>query len=92
MRPYEPLRRYSSLVGVVVAVLDEGQIEYVHANYRKGVIIEYMNLKDPDANTMNVNGKIVYINSAMRMRGQIVNEKWLSSHLLREFGKAYLLK
>jgi hypothetical protein len=78
--------------GVVVAVSDSGQIEYAHANYRKGIVIEYMNLKDPDTNTKKVGGKVVFINSAMRMRGQIVNELWLSSHLLREFGKGYLLE
>jgi len=78
--------------GIVVSVSDDGQIEYVHANYRKGIVIEYMNLADPDTNTKKVKGKIVFINSAMRMRGQIVNELWLSSHLLREFGQGYLIR
>ena len=77
--------------GVVVAVSDNGQIEYVHANYRKGIVIEYMNLKNPNTRTKKVGGKAVAVNSAMRMRGQVVNDKWLSSHLLREFGKGYLL-
>ncbi len=79
-------------VGVVAAVSDAGQIEYIHLNYRKGIIIEYMNLADPDTNTMNVGGNVIFANSAMRMQGQIVNEMWLSSHLLREFGKGYLLE
>ena len=78
--------------GIVVAVSDDGQIEYVHANYRKGVIIEHMNLKHPDAVTQTFFGKTVSVNSAMRMRGQVVNELWLSSHLLRDFGMGYLLK
>jgi hypothetical protein len=78
--------------GVVVEVADTGQIEYVHLNYRKGIIIEYMNLTDPDTNTRNARGNVVFVNSAMRMRGQVVNDLWLSSHLLREFGKGYLLQ
>lgn len=79
-------------VGVVVAVSGGGQIEYVHANYRKGIVIEYMNLTDPDTNAKKVGGKSLVINSAMRMSGQIVNEMWLSSHLLSAFGKGYLLE
>lgn len=79
-------------IGVVIAVSDEGRIEYVHHNYRKGIVIEYMNLTDPDANTKNIGGNVVFVNSAMRMRGQIVNDQWLSSHLIREFGKGYLLE
>jgi len=77
--------------GIVVSVSGDGQIEYVHANYRKGIVIEYMNLTDPDTHTKNVRGETVYINSAMRMRGQVVNDKWLSSHLVKEFGKGYML-
>ena len=78
--------------GIVVAVSESGQIEYVHSNYRKGIVIEYMNLLDPDTNTKTVAGNSVFVNSAMRMRGQVVNEKWLSSHLVKEFGKGYLLQ
>jgi len=78
-------------IGIVVAVSGEGQIEYVHANYSKGIILEYMNLKDPDTTVKTVFGNTMDINSAMRLRGQVVNELWLSSHLLREFGMAYLL-
>lgn len=79
-------------IGVVVAVSENGQIDYVHANYRKGIIIEYMNLIDSDTNTKTVFGKVVAVNSPMRMAGQVVNELWLSSHLLRNFGMGYLLK
>ncbi len=78
--------------GIVVAVSESGQIEYVHSNYRKGIVIEYMNLLDPDTNTKTVGGNPVFVNSAMRMRGQVVNQKWLSSHLIKQFGKGYLLE
>ena len=78
-------------VGIVVDVSYQGQIKYVHANYRKGIVPEYMNLRNPDTNTKTVFGKTVTVNSAMRMKGQVVNAKWLSSHLLREFGRGYLL-
>ena len=32
-------------VGVIVSVQPGGQIEYVHANYRKGIVPEYLNLR-----------------------------------------------
>jgi hypothetical protein len=78
--------------GIVLSVSDSGQIEYVHANYRKGIVIEYMNLIDPDTNTKKAGGSVIFVNSAMRMRGQVVNNLWLSSHLVREFGKGYMLR
>ena len=79
-------------VGVVVSSDRNGQIGYVHANYSKGIVTEFLNLADPDTNTKTVGGKTVMVNSAMRMKGQVVNSKWLSSHLLRGFGKGYLLE
>ena len=51
-----------------------------------------MNLRDPDTVTKTAFGSTAYINSAMRMKGQVVNDLWLSSHLLRDFGMGYLLK
>ena len=79
-------------VGVVVSAQNNGQIEYVHCNYRTGIVAEHMNLQEPDTVTKDVAGKTVRVNSAMRMKGQVVNAKWLSSHLVRNFGKGYLLE
>ena len=79
-------------VGIVIGAARGGQLEYVHHNYRKGIINEYMNLHDPDTYTKESGGRTVTVNSAMRMKGQASNPLWLSSHLLREFGKGYLLK
>ena len=78
-------------VGVVVSAEENGQIEYVHCNYRTGIVAERMNLMEPDTVTRKVGGKTVRVNSAMRMKGQVVNDKWLASHLVRGFGKGYLL-
>ena len=76
-------------MGVVVEVLADGTIKYVHENYRKGIIIEAMNLKDTDTHTKVVRGLTVTVNSPMRMRGQVTGSLWLSSHLYRAFGKGY---
>jgi|APSaa5957512622_1039677.scaffolds.fasta_scaffold74222_1 hypothetical protein len=76
-------------IGVIVSAHPDGSIEYVHANYRKGVVPEHMNLKDPDTNTKKARGETVVVNSAMRMKGQVTNALWLSSHLYRSFGKGY---
>ena len=79
-------------VAIVVKIHDDGKIEYVHENYRKGIVVEYMNLRQPDTHTKTVAGRTVIVNSPMRMRGQVTTPQWLSSHLFREFGKAHLLK
>jgi len=67
-------------VAMVVSVDQEGQIGYIHHNYRKGIVIEKMNLTDPDDTQKN---------SPMRMAGQNIGKGWLSSHLTRKFGTPY---
>lgn len=71
-------------VGMVVKVDENHQIEYIHHNYRKGIVFARMNLLDPD----NLDK-----NSPMRARDAEVGHAplWLSSHLLRQAGKAYIL-
>lgn len=83
---------YLTHVGMVIAVDETGQLTYIHHNYLKGIVLEYMNLKNPDQFEYN-NGTItVRANSPMRMRNSGgPRDKWLSSHLFRDFGKAHKL-
>lgn len=69
-------------VGMVVESDKKGDVVYIHHNYRKGIVMASMNLLDPD----NLDR-----NTPMRARGAEAGHapKWLSSHLLREAGKAY---
>lgn len=63
--------------GIVVAKDRDGTISYVHHNYRRGIVVETMNLGSPDSDDLN---------SPMRMRGQrgVHRNKWLASHLYRD--------
>lgn len=80
-------------VAMVVTSKKDGTIEYIHHNYRKGIIIEYMNLRNPDVFKKLDAGEMRIINSPMRMRkpGKSHAEKWLSSQLYKIFGRGYLL-
>jgi len=71
-------------VGMVVSVNREGTVEYIHHNYRKGIVLASMNLLDPDN---------LAVNSPMRMKSSEPGHapRWLSSHLLRDAGRAYEL-
>ena len=79
-------------VGMVVDVDTEGNIDYIHHNYRKGIILARMNLNNPDTYAETLKGEQIIVNSAMRMRGSPDFDKWLSSQLYREFGMGYLLE
>ena len=70
-------------VGIVVEVDEEGTITYLHEHYKKGIILETMNLKIPDDQEKN---------SAMRMKGTGMDGGWLSSHLYRILAMAYELE
>jgi hypothetical protein len=63
--------------GIVVAKDRNGTISYVHHNYRRGIVVERMNLKRPDNSELN---------SPMRMRGHRDAQRnlWLASHLYRD--------
>lgn len=75
--------------GVVVHVYPDGQIEYVHHNYRRGVVVAYMNLHDQDTYQVQKGNEILTVNSAMRMKSHryIRPEMWLSSHLFRSYAR-----
>lgn len=71
-------------VAMVTAASGDGTISYVHTHVRRGVVIEQMNLLHPDA---------VPPNAPMRQRGapRDGTGRWLASHLVRGFGRAFLL-
>lgn len=80
-------------VAMVVSARKDGTIEYIHHNYRKGIIVEYMNLRNPDVFQKLEAGEMRIINSPIRMRtpGKSHAEKWLSSQLYKIFGRGYML-
>lgn len=69
---------------LVVDVDADGTISYLHHNYRRGIVIEKLNLGRPES-YVDAEGGIV--NSPMRMASDryINPDLWLSSHLVREF-------
>jgi hypothetical protein len=79
-------------VGMVMAGSGDGTIEYVHLNYRRGIIIEYMNLNNPNVHESLEQGAVKIVNSPIRMKqaGKPHPERWLSSQLYRGFGMGYL--
>jgi hypothetical protein len=78
-------------VGMVLNAGDDGSVEYVHLNYRKGIIIEYMNLRHPNVHESLVKGQMRVVNSPIRMKqaGSAHPERWLSSQLLHGFAMGY---
>ncbi|MBI9107743.1 MAG: C40 family peptidase [Spirochaetales bacterium] len=75
---------YFTHVGMVIDIDEDGIIKYFHHNYRKGLIIEKMNLFTPDDTEAN---------SPMRMKGSppAPEGQYLASHLIRVFGRAWQL-
>jgi len=78
--------------GMVVNTHTDGRVEYIHMNYRRGIILETMNLHNPDAHQDTRLGRVTIVNSPMRMKeaGSPHPDKWLASQLYRIFGKGYL--
>ena len=79
-------------VGMVMNVAKNGEVEYVHLNYRRGIIIENMNLRQPDIHQRMEKGQMKIINSPMRMKrpGVAHPRNWLSGQLFKIFGMGYL--
>jgi hypothetical protein len=79
-------------VGMVMETREDGTIAYVHLNYHNGIIIEHMNLRDPQAYQKLVRGEIRVVNSPIRLqeRGRPHPDKWLSGQLYRSFAMGYL--
>ena len=79
-------------VGMVMKASRDGTIEYVHLNYRKGIIIEYMNLREPNVHQQLEKGQIRIVNSPMRMKqaGKAHPGNWLAGQLYKTFAMGYL--
>lgn len=77
--------------GMVLAVDDDGTVEYVHHNYRRGIVTASMNLLEPDVYETDEGAQI---NSPMRMASQRSGnpDLWLSSHLFREFASMHSIE
>ncbi len=82
---------YLTHMGMVVNVDKTGTVEYIHENYRKGIILAKMNLFEPDKYYEIIDGKKIILNDPIRMRGSPKSKKWLSSQLYRDFAMGYLL-
>jgi hypothetical protein len=79
-------------VGMVMETAGDGTISYVHLNYRKGIVIEQMNLREPDLHQRVKNGRLTIVNSPLRMAeaGKLHPDRWLAGQLYRVLGMGYL--
>jgi hypothetical protein len=79
-------------VGMVMNVSADGDVEYVHLNYSRGIIIENMNLRQPEIHQRLEKGQMRIVNSPMRMKqaGKAHPQNWLSGQLFKIFGMGYL--
>jgi hypothetical protein len=80
-------------VGMVMETAPDGTISYVHLNYRKGIVIERMNLREPDVHQRVKGGEATIVNSPLRMAaaGKAHPDRWLAGQLYRVLGMGYLL-
>ncbi len=76
--------------GLVISVEEGGTVEYLHHNYRRGIVTARMNLLKPEVYQNDEGNEL---NSPMRMAGQRASnpDLWLSSHLFREFASMHLI-
>jgi hypothetical protein len=81
-------------VGMVVGVREDGTIDYVHNDYRQGIVIAQMNLNKPNIMGEVVGGKWKMINTPVRIKvaGQENPDMLLSAQLCSWLGKGYKLK
>jgi len=78
--------------GLVVSVTPSGDIGYVHYNYAKGIVVEYMNLHQPAVSSRGTGPSAAVVNSFMRMKKDVWDDSHTTSgQLFRIFGKGYYL-
>jgi hypothetical protein len=79
-------------VGMVMETAADGTISYVHLNYRRGIVIEQMSLREPDVHQRSKNGRVTIVNSPLRMAevGKPHPNRWLAGQLYRVLGMGYL--
>jgi hypothetical protein len=75
-----------------MSVSQDGSVQYVHLNYRRGIIIENMNLNQPEIHQRMEKGQMRIVNSPIRMKqaGKAHPQNWLSGQLFKTFGMGYL--
>ena len=75
--------------GVVIRTYADGSVDYVHHNYRDGIVVARMSLASPD---LHQSGALL-VNSPMRMKSHrhMNPSQWLASHLYRSAGMLYEL-
>lgn len=79
--------------GIVVKAYEDGTVEYVHHNFIYGIIVERMNLNDPDTWAVDRGGERFIINAQLRMPAHVYlnpTQKY-ASHLFRAAGSLYML-
>jgi hypothetical protein len=79
-------------VGMVLEAGADGSIEFVHLNYSNGIILEHMNLLEPDVNEKLVMGEVRILNSPIRLKSPERPHPplWLAGQLYRVLGMGYL--
>ncbi len=79
-------------VGMVLRSRPDGDIQYVHLNYTRGIVIENMNLLEPDLNKKLLRGQLRTLNSPIRLKepGRPHPPLWLAGQLYRILGMGYL--
>jgi hypothetical protein len=79
-------------VGMVLHSRPDGDIQYVHLNRSRGIVIENMNLLEPDMHKKLIRGQLRVLNSPIRLKepGQPHPPLWLAGQLYRRLGMGYL--
>jgi hypothetical protein len=79
-------------VGMVLHSRPDGSIRYVHLNYTRGIVIEDMNLLEPDLHKKLIRGEMRILNSPIRLKepGQPHPPLWMAGQLYRILGMGYL--
>jgi len=79
-------------IGMVLASRPDGTIQYVHLNHSRGIVIENMNLLEPDLHKKLIRGQMRILNSPIRRKepGKPHPPLWLAGQLYRVLGMGYL--
>ena len=79
-------------MGMVVSCDKQGNITYIHYNYSRGIVYEYMNIRYKNYESQVVKGENIIMNSPMRIKGGNRGSKnWLAGQLVNCFAEAYYL-
>jgi hypothetical protein len=79
-------------VGMVLESHEDGAIEFVHLNHSNGIVIDHMNLLEPDVDEKLVRGELRILNSPIRLKSPRRPHPplWLAGQLYRALGMGYL--